>query len=177
MAVTIDATVGGASANSFALLAAASAYAEGKFPAPTTWTAASDDDKNRALVSATRWLSSLEWVGAQVDTTQALAWPRQEAPNPVDPNGFDYETTVIPQPIVDATCELALAFVAAGSTDIAALPRTDGVIRKKVDVLETEYAAPYLQAKALDRYPSVKRLIAPLLASGGSSVTTTLVRG
>ena len=176
MAVTIDATVGGASANSFVLLAAATTYAEGKFPAPSTWTSASDDDKNRALVSATRWLSGLSWVGERVDTTQVLSWPRQDATNPDDPSGFDYSTTALPTRVTDATCELALAFVAAGTTDIAALPSSDGIIRKTVDVLTTEYAAPYLRAKALDRYPSVKRLIAPLLASTRGA-TSTVVRG
>jgi len=171
MAVTIDTTVGGASANSFSSLAEAQAYLDGKLPSPTAWDAAVADTQNRALVSATRWLCRLPWIGQRVDATQALEWPREYALDPDDPDGNDFDTDELPQAVKDATAELASLMVAAGTTDIAGLDPNDGVKRKKVDVLETEFFEPFHRVTGLDKYPTVSELIADLLEStGGPSV-------
>ncbi len=171
MAVTVVATVGSASANSFVTLAEADTYMEGKLPSPTTWDAASDDTCNRALVSAARWLSALAWLGDRADATQALSWPRSSVVDPTDPDGLEFDTDEIPQALKDAQCELALLMVNAGTTDLAGAHATDGVLRKRVDVIETEYAAPWERATELDRYPTVTRLLVGLMAArGGASV-------
>lgn len=171
MAVTIDATVGGASANSFCELVEAQAFLDGKLPSPTAWDAAATDTKNRALVSATRWLCRLSWIGRRVDTTQALEWPRQDATDPDDPDGFDFDTDEVPQDVKDATAELAALMVAAGTTDLALGDSTVGIKSKQVDVLKTEYFEPFLRADGLEKYPTVHELIASLLSStGGPSI-------
>jgi hypothetical protein len=174
MAVTITADVGSASANSFATLAELTTYMEARLNS-TTFDAATTDNKNRALVEATREISSLGWLGSRATDTQALSWPRWNVTNPDSPNGSLYDSSVVPQRVKDATMELANQFLVAGSTDLAALPSTDGVITKTVDVLSTTYAQPYERAKGLRRFPRVWRYIAPLVASYGVSVP--LVRG
>ena len=56
MAISIDATVGGASANSYLTLAAANSLIEGLVQNDdvVAWASATDDQKNRALYSATQ---------------------------------------------------------------------------------------------------------------------------
>jgi hypothetical protein len=176
MAVTIVTTVGGASSNSYATLAEAETYMEGRLNG-STWDADTDDNKNRALVEAARELQVLRWTGTRVDTTQALAWPRQWAVDVDDPNGDYYATTEVPQRVKDAQMELAFQFIKAGTTDLAALDSTDGIIRKKIDVLETEYARPTERVTGLQRYPRVWDRVAALLDSVGSGVNIDLVRG
>lgn len=166
MAVTIVATVGSASANSFVTLAEAATYVESRLNATAWESTATTDEKNRALVEATRWLTVLGWYGARVDTTQALSWPRSWAPDPDSPNlAYNYfATTVVPQRVKDATCELAFQFVKAGTTDVAALDANAGVIEKTVDVLTTRWNG-FQRPTGLSAYPSVTRLIQPLLDS------------
>lgn len=176
MAVVIDATVGGASANSYATLADAETYMEGRLNS-TTWDAATTDQKNRALVEAARELQVLAWDGSRVDDTQAMAWPRSWVVDPDDPNGDYYEETVVPVRVSEAQMELAFQFIRAGTTDLAALDSTDGIIRKKIDVLETEYARPYERVRGLQRYPRVWDRILPLLAATGTGANVEVVRG
>ena len=161
MPVAIDATVGGASANSFATLAEFTAYMDGRLNAGT-FTAASDDDKNRALVEATRELTILSWEGLVVTTTQALTWPRQSAVNPDSPTLDYFAIDVIPQRVKDACLEMAFQFLKAGTTDVAAEAADLGITEKTVDVLTTRYD-PRIRNTGLRRYPRAYDRIRPLL--------------
>ena len=71
MAATIDATIKGASANSYVTLAEANTYFE-TVPDSSTWTNKTDDQKNRSLISATRWIDSFVFYGDRCDDGQAL---------------------------------------------------------------------------------------------------------
>jgi hypothetical protein len=175
MAVTIVATAGSATANSFVTLAEANTFMEGRLNASTWETDASDDNKNRALVEATRQLSAMQWLGLRTDTTQILSWPRTWVTNPDSPSLAFYTTTIIPQRVKDATMELAFQFIKAGTVDVAALAGTAGIKRKKVDVLETEYDTAR-RPTGLALYPSVTRYIRPLLSEVGP-YSSTIVRG
>src|SRR5690349_2139070 len=76
MAATIDATAGGAASNSYATLQDAADYHD-THPYSSVWDDADDDQKTRALITATRMLDDwFEWKGAISTTTQALLWPR-----------------------------------------------------------------------------------------------------
>lgn len=162
MAVTIDATVGGASANSFVTLAEADTYMESRLNASTWETDASDDTKNRALVEATRMLNTEPWAGRNADTTQVLNWPREWVVNPDSPTQDFYDNDVIPQRVKDATMELAFQFVKSGTTDVAARDTKLDLIRERIDVIEKEYA-PHSRPDGVRRYPRVWDLISPLL--------------
>ncbi len=78
MAITIDATVGGANANSYLTLAAAQALIDGfvEDEDVVAWASATTDQKNRALVSATQRLDRERFLGARATDTQSLQWPR-----------------------------------------------------------------------------------------------------
>lgn len=174
---TLVATVGASTANSFATVAEGDAYCDARLNA-SAWTDEQDDDqKIRALIDATRELNVMRFKGTAVTDTQALVWPRQWAldPDAAWPETTFFATTEIPQRVKDATCELALQFLIAGTTDLAALDATQGVIRKRVDVLETEWAKPYERPQGMSRFPRVLAYVKPLLEQTGNSVP--LVRG
>ena len=78
MAVTIDATAGGANANSYLTLSDAQAIVDGMVEDAdvTAWGSATDDQKNRALYTATQRLDRERFLGARATDTQALQWPR-----------------------------------------------------------------------------------------------------
>lgn len=176
MAVTIDATVGGTSANSFATLAEFTAYMEGRLNSDD-FDDATDDTKNRALVDATREISGQRFIGYKASTSQALSWPRAWADLPPEdatwPGAQWYTTTEIPQRVKDATMELAFQFLVAGTTDLASLDPNDGVIEKTVDVLTTRWQPYQKPTQGLQRFPRVYNRLRPLLL--GSSAQ--LVRG
>lgn len=80
MAITINATVGSASANSYITLSDANAIIEGLVPDDdvVAWEAGttSDDYRNRALYTACQRIDRERFLGARADDTQALQWPR-----------------------------------------------------------------------------------------------------
>ena len=78
MAVTIDATAGDASANSYITLSDAQAIVDGMVEDAdvTAWASATDAQKNRALYTATQRLDRERFIGARATDTQALQWPR-----------------------------------------------------------------------------------------------------
>ena len=173
MALSIVADAGSATANSFVTEAQAIAFAATRLNlsgwvtvAGTTGTAT----EQQALVEATRYLSALGYQGTRSSDTQALAWPRMNAPNPDASFCAEFDPGVIPQRVQDATCELAIAFLAAGTSDLAALDPKDGVILKTIDVITTQWANPTQRVQGLDRFPRVTRLIKPLLSMASGQV-------
>jgi len=102
MPTAIDATVGGSSANSYITVVEGDTFAGDVIPTPA-WSAATSDNKLRALLAATARLDELDWVGSRAATTQALAWPRQDAKC----GEKDYAKTVIPPEIKRGAFELA----------------------------------------------------------------------
>lgn len=166
MAISIDATAGGASANSFADLAEFTTYMEGRLNS-SAFDDASTDSQNRALVEATRDLNYRPWLGRPATDTQALAWPRYNVIDPDSSSHSEYSSTVVPDRVKNATCELAFQYLKAGTTDVAALDDTLNIKRDKIGPLETEYFEPGERAKGLARYPSVTRYLRGLVAGGG----------
>lgn len=176
MPIAIDATVGGATANSFVTLAEAQSYMDGRLN-ESSWESATPDTQNRALVEATRWLSSKQWGGARASSTQALQWPRFWAENPDAMFGGNiwFDSTIIPQRVKDATCELALQFVKAGTSDVAALDPKQNVIEKTVGPLTTRYSDPNVRPQGLTAYPSVMRYVGMMIT--GNANSAEVIRG
>jgi hypothetical protein len=152
------ATSGSASANSFITVEDADTYMELRLNSDA-WTG--DDDKAKALVEATREISVMEFYGERTDTTQALSFPREFLPNPDSPNADYYTNTEIPQRVKDATCELALEFLKAGTTDLGSADSNRGVIEKTVGPLTTRWESSQARVTGLSRYPRVLKLLAP----------------
>src|SRR5688572_24107601 len=118
----IDNTVGGASANSYVEIEEAESLLDSRLNS-SAWTSAESDNKKRALLMAAQRLDRENWLGSRAATTQRLAWPRVGVTK-VDPAGVgigdyhwgwgygeQYLSTEIPQPVKDAQCELALAYL------------------------------------------------------------------
>jgi hypothetical protein len=173
---TIIDTPGASTANSFASAAFALAYHDDA-PQGGAWAVATDEARARCLIGATRVLSPLAWAGSQTTSVQALAWPRTAAPDPDAPVGFTglreagylyYAQDVVPRRVQEATCELALELLKAGTSDPFGPDPSLNVILKTVDVLTTQYAEPHQRKQGLGRYPRVLALITPLLANGGA---------
>ena len=84
MAITLDATVGGANANTYITLADANSFIEGLVLSDdaAAWDGSSNDNKNRALFTAAQRIDREKFLGARVDDTQALEWPRSGVRKP-----------------------------------------------------------------------------------------------
>ena len=110
MAATITATLSSATANSYVTLAEANTYFE-TVPDSTTWDNKSDDQKNRSLIAATRWIDSFVYFGDRCDHGQALKFPR----NNYQVDDVELACSAIPNNIKYAQYELARAL--ANDTD------------------------------------------------------------
>ena len=176
MAATIDATLQGASSNSYATLADANAYFE-TTPDEATWSDKTDDQKNRAIISATRYIDGFEFYGDRCTTTQALKWPRKE----FKADGVEIDCTFIPDEIKIATFELARA-LANEPNALTGTKGTDGTYEEvKLGDLEVKYSTktqtPGMVNNILDIYPWLQSMLVPYCRTGASNYAITLLRG
>jgi len=72
------------------------------------WDESTSATKTDALVTATRTLDRKQWVGTKYGDPQTLDWPRSGV---TDREGGAVAADSVPQFVVDATCELALALI------------------------------------------------------------------
>lgn len=105
----LDPTVGGLTANTYATRAEADTYFGDRLHA-AAWTAATNDDKDRALLWATVRLEQEQenYIGARTSTDQALAWPR----GGVVVDGIPIDHDEVPVLVKRAQMELAFALLA-----------------------------------------------------------------
>ena len=110
--MALDATVNGSSADSYVSVADADAYHDNHLYA-STWTSASTANKEKALKMATRILDEkIDWVGTKATEQQALGWGRYD----VTDEGYTVSSTIIPQPIKNATSEFARHLIGSDLT-------------------------------------------------------------
>jgi hypothetical protein len=179
MAITIDATVGGANANSYLTLAAAELIIEGfvQDDDVTAWASATTDQKNRALVSATQRIDRERFLGARATDTQALQWPRTGVRKPdtyinAYAVGFpfrittDYYTdTEIPDQIKKAQCVLAVYL--NNNKDGMGLSGIEDYKSVQIGSLRVESAGASSMATGADRVPPIyERYLIGLRISG-----------
>lgn len=176
MPAAIDATLSGASANSYVTLAAANTYFE-TVPDSTTWTSKTDDQKNRALISATRWIDALSFYGDRCTTTQALKWPRED----YKIDGIDLACTLIPESIKVATYELARA-LANDTNAIIGTTGTTGIYDEvelgelKVKYNKTSQTSGVIN-NVFDVYPWLQSYLGPYCMGGAANYAVRLFRG
>ena len=109
--MALDATLGGASANSYVTVAEADAYFATSF-GRTAWGSASDANKEIVLIESTRLLDLLvSWKGYVKSDTQALRWPRTYVPN-ID--GRYISDSIVPKDVKNAVFELAYSLLSNG---------------------------------------------------------------
>lgn len=179
MAITIDATVGGASANSYLTLAAAQDLIDGMVENDdvTAWASATTDQKNRALYSATQRLDRERFLGARATDTQALQWPRTGVRKPdtyinTYAIGFpfrittDYFTdTEIPDQIKQA--QVVLAVYLNNNKDGMGLSGLEDYKSVSIGSLSVTTAGASSMATGADRVPPIfERYLTGLRISG-----------
>lgn len=132
----LDATVGGADANVYLLLSEAEQYHSDRPPAGTTWSGASDDTKNKALLWATKLMDVMfDWKGQVVGETQALMWPRIVL---YHRNNYQVLSTEIPWELKDATAEYARQLIASDRTADSDV-ETQGITSLKAGPVALEF--------------------------------------
>jgi DnaT-like ssDNA binding protein len=138
MALTLTATAGSASANSYCLVTEADTYHEAHLYA-TTWNESANlPAKTQALVMATAHLDRyFEWTGIVATNTQALRWPRLEV---YDRDGRLLSGTTIPTDLKNATAEYARWLLDSDRT--AETSSGSGEVQRvKLGSMEVEYVA------------------------------------
>lgn len=137
--MALDATPGGANANSYLTVAEANAYMESRLFTtgwPATDAGADLDTKERALKWATRTIdANVCFVGAASTSTQALKWPRTGM---LDKNGFAIPSDVVPQDLKNATAELALRLIRSDLT-LGSEVGVQGITKIKAGPVELQF--------------------------------------
>ena len=176
MAATITATLKSETANSYVTLAEADTYFE-TAPESSTWANKSDDQKNRALISACRWIDTLNFLGDRCDNDQALKWPR----NNYHVDNVELVCTAIPSNIKNAQYELARAL--ANDTDaITGNKGTDGTYEEvKLGDIEVKYNTDSQGVGTInnvfDVYPWLQSYLGAYCLGGSGAYQVRLVRG
>jgi len=176
VAATITATLSSATANSYVTLAEANTYFE-TVPDSTTWDNKSDDQKNRSLIAATRWIDSFVFFGDRCDHGQALKFPR----NNYQVDDVELACTAIPVNIKYAQYELARAL--ANDTDaMTGNVGTNGNIAEaKLGDLAVKYNVASQGTGSvnniMDVYPWLQSYLGSYMIGGAGSFQMRVVRG
>lgn len=107
MAMTFDATVGGANATAYLTTADADDYLAVRFGADA-WATLTSTEKERAIMAATARLELEEFVGGPTFVDQRLKWPRFPVE---DDAGRLIDNEAIPRHVKEACAELAFYLV------------------------------------------------------------------
>ena len=139
MAVTLDATLSGATSNSYVDMTTALAIAQ-NIPGGGEWSVLDEEARNLSLIVATRWLETLTYGGDRCKATQRLKWPRSG----ISCDGIVSDCAGIPYRILEAEVTLAIKY----TTDPGLFPGSGSgggaaagtfVKRQKLGSLEIEY--------------------------------------
>lgn len=165
---TLVETPGAATSNSYVSVADADAYFDARLNS-SKFTGDSTDNKERALIQATRWLDrQASFEGEKASSGQALKWPRIWA---TDEDGEEYDSATIPAIIEDATCELALYLLNLGSTDPLMNTGLEQFEEAKVGPMDVTTRDSFRTGQLPDH---VLEIISPV--STGSGLTVPLYR-
>lgn len=169
MAVTVDATVGGASANSYSEVAEVDVYAE-RTVWNANWSAKSASEKAQLVVRATEAIDRLRYRGRPATDTQSLQFPRFDT---YKPSGALWSTTAIPQPVKNAHMMVAAWLASFAETVDPFKPSADANVksRKHVDVMgEVEYFGSQPSTGDMFLHERVSAMLRPhgLLGAAGS---------
>ena len=155
LVVVKETGAGLSNANSYASVDDCDIYHDGHLYAEA-WTSAVMDKKIPSLVMATRLIDAeYQFLGVRAVATQSLQWPRENCP---DPDAGDLVSkTVVPQAVVQATCELARELIIADRT---ASPPGEGLSFQNVGSTQTGY-------NKSDTRPIIPAVVQALLAKFG----------
>ena len=160
-----------ANANAYANAADGDAYHDGHLYA-SAWTAATNGNKEKALVMAARLIDAqFQFNGFKRVTSQALQWPRRLCSDPDNSDGVIagllllrgpyLDETKVPSVVASAACEMARELLKQDRTDD---PDGEGLRSLRIE------GALKLEFEAKDRQPPVTRLVQTMLAKFGEYV-------
>ena len=176
MAATINATIKSETANSYVTLTEANSYFE-TAPSSTTWDDKTVDQKNRALIAATRWIDTFVYQGDRCDENQALKFPRTN----YQVDRVELSCSTIPNNIKYAQYELARAL--ANDTDaITGTTGKDGNFSEvKLGDIEVKYNTASQGTGAInnimDVYPWLQSYLGAYMLGGAGAYQMRVVRG
>lgn len=159
--MSLDATPGGTTADSYCTLAEANSYHASR-GYTAEWDAADDAAKERHLKWAARQLDvSFDWRGRKTTRDQARAWPRAGA---MDDDGFYWDSTGaagVPLLLKQAQAEFAFQLMKEDWTQGLSSVTDEGATIGPLKTTKEEHNS--LPA-------SVKKLVGPLTNGGTGSV-------
>ena len=135
---TLVATLAGSTSNSYITLETADQIAD-NLPGGDDWLELTEEERNLSLITATRWLDTLNYAGERCEDNQRLKWPRKDATC----DGVTSDCEGIPYRIQEAETKLAILY----TTEPGKFPGGGGsgaaagtyVKRQKLGSLEIEY--------------------------------------
>lgn len=111
--MSLDVTIAGENANSYVTLAESSVYFAARLNSEV-FTAASSATQETAAQHATRTLDYwVDWIGYRATEEQALRFPRYDV---MDPDGYVFDSDIIPDWLKDATNEMMIYLMAEDRT-------------------------------------------------------------
>jgi len=153
-------------ANAYASVADADAYHAGHLYADT-WTKASQQDREKALIMVTRLLDeNVEWAGSKEDSENALQWPRIGA---YDRGGWLVGSDEIPTDLKRATAEFARLMLVEDRT---AFDQPDAAGFRRVRAGSLEFEVNHADRKQL--IPS--RIVAMIAPFGRIAIGSGVLR-
>ena len=122
MAFTLDATVGGASSNSYLTVEEADDYFDGRYGSDL-YTSLQTASKQQLLASATKRIDAEKYAGIKNEQNlQRLQWPRNLV---YDRDGYPYENQAMPFNLKNAVCELLYFYLQADDRNLDELETFD----------------------------------------------------
>lgn len=130
----------------------------------TDWTNATTPQKEQALRKGADFMIQryrLQWSGYQLNSTQALDWPRSYVKRPGRWPQYYERSDQVPVEVARANAELALRVIQGVTLAPDLDPQVDS---EKIGPIEIKYAQG---ARQDTEFQAVDKLLAPLLVSSG----------
>lgn len=144
----VDVVIGAAVYDGYADQSTADAFLAADFARATAWAALTNDQKGQALVSATRRLDRLKWLGEKTSAVQPLQWPRTGT---VDCDGVAVPDSTVPIAIIHATILLAADITAKSSLEDDTSTATN-IKRVRAGRVEIEFFSGQQQGLILSKH-------------------------
>jgi len=158
----LDATVGTSTANSYITVDEADAYFEDRVHS-SAW--ASSESKEQLLISASRLIDwMMNFQGVRTYSTQVMQFPRTGI---VKRDGVELPSTIIPQELKYAVCELALTSVKKDRTVESALAGIESV---EAGPLAIKASQAFMNQKPNVIPDYIRQILADFILSSGISV-------
>lgn len=163
--LVVEDGTGKADANTYVSLTDANTYLEDN-PYVSVWTAAADDVKTWALITATRLIDTyMSFIGSKTTTTQALEWPRTGGTNKC--SNLEVAETFIPQSLKFAVVELAVDLLTSDKTRVSGTDQSM-ISSIKVDVISIQYDTPMKTGSAFETPNVISENIRAMLRCYGT---------